>query len=302
MNIKLARISLLFIVLLYWTGGCVTNKQLTYLQYENDLKETNPTDTIMRHYTLKKKVYKLQPNDIISIRIASITDDEYNFIKKYETDLGLIRKLDQYSRNIEVSGQGNNSIGRMNVGGSDGQISSIALDRQNTGFTLDANGELELPEIGILKLSGLTIPEAELAVKETLEGYYEMPMVRIQILNYHFTVLGEVEGEGRYTSYDPQLTIFDAISLAGNIGEFADRSNIKIIRQEDDQAKVLYLNMLDETTLNADNFYVQRDDIIIVPALKARTTTTYTIKNISFALGLTAAALSLTALIIALSK
>ena len=60
--------------------------------------------------------------------------------------------------------------------------------------------------------------------------------------------------------------------------------------------------MLDETTLNADNFYVQRDDIIIVPALKARTTTTYTLKNISFFLGLTAAALSLTALIIALGN
>ncbi|MCK5210741.1 MAG: polysaccharide biosynthesis/export family protein, partial [Cyclobacteriaceae bacterium] len=279
----MARNSFLLIILLSWISGCVTNKQLTYLQYENDLKDINPTDTIMRQYSLKKKIYTLQPDDIISIRIASITDDEYNFIKKYETDLGLIRKLDQYSRNIEEAGQGSNyNSGRVNLGGgADGQISSIALDRQNTGFTLDANGELELPEIGVLKLSGLTIPEAEFKVKETLEGFYEVPMVRIQLLNYHFTVLGEVEGEGRYTSYDPKLTIFDAISLAGNIGEFADRSNIKIIRQEDEQAKVLYLNMLDETTLNADNFYVQRDDIIIVPALKVRTTTTYTLKNIS---------------------
>ncbi|MCK5207844.1 MAG: polysaccharide biosynthesis/export family protein, partial [Cyclobacteriaceae bacterium] len=244
----MTRILLLLIVLLYWISGCVTNKQLTYLQYENDLKEINPTDTIMRQYSLKKKVYRLLPNDIISIRIASITDDEYNFIKKYETDLGLIRKLDQYSRNIEEEVQLNNNFNsRMNIGGVDGQISSIALDRQNTGFTIDANGELELPEIGVLKMSGLTIPEAEFKVKETLEGFYEVPMVRIQLLNYHFTVLGEVEGEGRYTSYDPRLTIFDAISLAGNIGEFADRSNIKIIRQEDEQAKVLYLNMLDET-------------------------------------------------------
>lgn len=295
---------MLFIVLLYWISACVTNKQLTYLQYENDLKDLNPTDTIMRQYSLKKKVYKLQPNDIISIRVASITDDEYNFIKKYETDLGLIRKLDQYSKNIEADGQLNYGFNsRMNYGGgADGQMSSLMLDRQNTGFTLDVNGELELPEIGILKLSGLTLPEAAFKVKEALKGYFEAPMVRIQILNYHFTVLGEVEGEGRYTSYDPKLTIFDAISLAGNIGEFADRSNIKIIRQEDDQAMVLYLNMLDESTLNADNFYVQRNDIIIVPALKARTANTYTLKNIGFVLGITTAVLSITALIIALGK
>lgn len=295
---------MLFIVLLYWISACVTNKQLTYLQYENDLKDLNPTDTIMRQYSLKKKVYKLQPNDIISIRVASITDDEYNFIKKYETDLGLIRKLDQYSKKIEDDGQLNYGFNsRMNYGGgADGQMSSLMLDRQNTGFTLDVNGELELPEIGILKLSGLTLPEAAFKVKEALEGFFEAPMVRIQILNYHFTVLGEVEGEGRYTSYDPQLTIFDAISLAGNIGEFADRSNIKIIRQEDDQAMVLYLNMLDESTLNADNFYVQRNDIIIVPALKARTANTYTLRNIGFVLGITTAVLSITALIIALGK
>lgn len=293
---------MLFIVLLYLISACVTNKQLTYLQYENDLKDLNPTDTIMRRYSLKKKVYKLQPNDIISIRVASITDDEYNFIKKYETDLGLIRKLDQYSKKIEADGQLNYGF-RMNYGGgADGQMSSLMLDRQNTGFTLDANGELELPEIGILKLSGLTLPEAAFQVKEALKGYFEAPMVRIQILNYHFTVLGEVEGEGRYTSYDTKLTIFDAISLAGNIGEFADRSNIKIIRQEDDQAMVLYLNMLDESTLNADNFYVQRNDIIIVPALKARTANTYTLKNIGFVLGITTAVLSITALIIALGK
>ena len=278
---------ILSLSILSWLSSCVTNKQLTYLQYENDLKETNSTDSIMRAYTLKKKVYTLQPKDIISLRVASITDDEYNFIKKYETDLGLIRKLDQYSRQIEDDIQNNNYNNRMNFGvsGQDGQISSIALDRQNTGFVLDANGELELPEIGVLKLSGLTIPEAELKVKEALEGYFEVPMVRIQLLNYHFTVLGEVEAEGRYTSYDPKLTIFDAISLAGNIGEFADRSNIKIIREKEGEAGVLYLNMLDESTLNAHNFYVQRDDIIIVPAVKARTTQKYTIPNISRTLG-----------------
>jgi polysaccharide export outer membrane protein len=290
-----------------WITSCVPNKKLTYLQYGDDLKELSPTDTVLRKYDLKKKTYFLQPNDIISIRVASITDDEFNFIKKYESDLGLIRKLDQYNRNIEdEGGQGNNFNNRMMMGGgvnsADGQISSIMLDRLNTGFTLDANGELELPEIGVLDLGGLTIPEAEMKVKQALEGYYEVPMVRIQLLNYHFTVLGEVESEGRYTSFDPTLTIFDAISLAGNIGEFADRSNIKIIRQEEGEARVLYLNMLDETTLKADNFYVQRDDIIVVPALKARTTTQYTLKNVGFVLGITTAVLSITALIISLSR
>ncbi|NJN26301.1 MAG: hypothetical protein HC819_10145 [Cyclobacteriaceae bacterium] len=284
--------------------ACVPNKKLTYLQYGEDLRGSNPTDTILRQYTLKQKVYRLQPEDIITIRVASITSEEYNFIKKYETDLGLIRKLDQYSRSIITDNQQNllNNNNRMNIGGGEGMVSSLVLDRQNTGFTLDARGELELPEIGVLNLAGLTIPEAEQKIKEALTGYYEVPMVRVQLINYHFTVLGEVENEGRYTSFDPRINIFDAVSLAGNIGEFADRSNIKIIRGDGSQAKVLYLNMLDERTLDADNFYIQRDDIIIVPALQARTTSRYTLKNISFFLGISTAILSIAALVISLNN
>ncbi|MCG8308803.1 MAG: polysaccharide export protein [Cytophagales bacterium] len=292
----------LFLSALSWLSACVTNKELTYLQYENDLKEINPTDSIVRSYVLKSKVYKLQPKDIISLRVASITEDEYNFIKKYETDLGLIRKLDQYNRSIDSDDGRNDLNNRINLGNVDGRISSLVLDRQNTGFTIDNNGELELPEIGIIRLSGLTIPEAENKIKEALKGYYEVPMVRIQLLNYHFTVLGEVESEGRYTSYDPKLTIFDAIALAGNIGEFADRSNIKVVRQKEDEARVLYLNMLDESTLNADNFYIRRDDIIIVPALKARTSQKYTLPNIGRTLGWIGAVTGILALVVTLSR
>ncbi|GEM_PF-341280 len=296
-NFQLSTLCILILI-----ASCVPSKKLTYLQYDDDLKDVNPMDSIMRIYDLKRSEYALKANDIISIRVASITESQYNFIKKYETDLGIIRKLDQYSRRIDEETQIANNLGRMNMGGAGGQISSIILDRQNTGFTLDKNGELELPEIGVINLAGLTVPEAEAKVKEVLEGYFEIPMVRIQLLNYHFTVLGEVESEGRYTSFDPTITIFDAISLAGNIGEYADRSNIKIVRQDNGQAKVLYLDMLDERTLNADNFYVKRDDIIIVPPLEARTTQRYTLPNIGRILGIASAILSVTALVISLSN
>ena len=304
MNIKLIRISFFLIVLLYWVSGCVPTKKLTYLQYGDDLKGDNLIDTVLRSYDIKIKTYYLQPDDIISLRVASITSEEFNFIKKYETDLGLIRKLDQYNRSIESenTNRNSNTYGRVNLNAQDGLISSIALDRQNTGFTLDANGELELPEIGSLHLAGLTIPEAEILVKESLEGYYEAPMVRIQLLNFHFTVVGEVNNEGRFTSYDPTITIFDALSLAGDIGEYADRTNVKIIRNENGMAKVLYINLLDETTLDSENYFVKRNDVIIVPALEARTAQTYTLPNIGKTLGMIGAITGIIALVISLSR
>ena len=293
---------ILFLSILSWLSSCVTNKELTYLQYGDDLKTVNPTDSIVRLYSLKKDVYRLIPGDIISVRVGSITDSEFDFIAKYQTDLGVIRKLGQYRQSLESDRySNNNNTNRLSVN-AQGSISNLVISGQNIGFTLDNAGQLELPEIGKVTLAGLTLPEAEDRVKEMLKGYYEIPMVRIQLLNYHFTVLGEVENEGRFTSFNPEITIFDAISLAGNIGEFADRSNIKIVRQGENEAKVLYLNMLDETTLKADNFYIQRDDIIVVPAVKARTTQKYTIPNISRTLGWVGALTGILALVISLSK
>lgn len=298
---------LLSLVLVVALGSCVPTKKITYLQYGKDMKSETPKDTVVRNYELKTDTYRLQANDIISLRVASVTDEEFNFIKRYETDLGNYRKLNQYSqgfnRGNNQNNRGGNNFGfNAGAGNNQGNISSLALDNQNTGFSIDLNGEMELPDVGKIKLAGLTIPEAELLVKERLQGYYETPMVRIQLLNWHFNIVGEVENEGRYTSFDPEITIFDAILIAGNLGEYANRNNIKIIRNKEGEAKVLYVNLLDETTLNAENYYIQRGDMIIVDALEARTSNTYTWTNIGRTLGIVSAALAATALVISLSR
>ena len=255
---------------------------------------------------MQKEIYRLQPEDIISIQVASVTESEFDFIAKYQNELGVIRKLGQYNQNFQDGGAvGGQNLGGLNIGGAGAAgnpLSGLVLSGQNTGFTLSQAGELELPEIGKLSLAGLTIPEAEMRIKERLDGYYETPMLRVQLLNYHFTVLGEVENEGRFTSFDPEITVFDAISLAGNIGELADRSNVKIIRREGVEAKVVYLDMLDERTLTADNFYVKRNDIIVVPPLKARTAQRYTLPNIGRTLGFVGAITGVLALVISLSR
>lgn len=296
----------LFLMMLgHLVFSCVPTKKLAYLQAPEGLDVVQPYDAVTNSYPLKKIDYLLQPNDVISLRVASITEDQYNFIKQYEEDLGIIRKLNQYDQGQMIVGQQGN-MNQMFGGGIRGEegggFPTILLDRQNTGFVLDQDGNLELPQIGTAELAGLTIPEAELKIKEMLQGFFETPMVRIQLLNYHFTIVGEVVNEGRFTSFDPEINIFDAITLAGNLTEFADRANIKIIRMEDNQSKVIYLNALDEKTLNAENFYLRRGDLIIVPPLDARTASMYTLPNASRALGIVSAALSLAALIISLGR
>src|SRR5690606_32773403 len=132
------------------------------------------------------------------------------------------RKLNQYEQSIQSQGMNQRMMG-IGTQGQDGVMNPIALDRQQTGFILDEEGFLELPYIGKIELAGKTIPQCENLIREKLTGYFETPVVRVQLLNFHFTILGEVNQEGRYTIYDPNATIIDAISLAGNLNDFADR-------------------------------------------------------------------------------
>ena len=277
-----------------------------YLQADNELKKEKTYDSIMATYDLKLQRYTLKPEDIISLRVASVTPEEYNFIKKYEQDLGIIRELNQYNRVDQGDGNASQPLmgaaGRGSTESGFTNISTIILDRMNTGFVIDLNGELLIPQAGKVKLSGLTIPEAEMKVTELLQGYFETPVVRIQLLNFHFTVLGEVNEEGRYTSFDPEISIFDAITMAGNLTEFADRANIKLIRQVGGQARVIYINTLDEKTLNAENLYLKRGDLIIIPPLTSRTLSNYALPNASLILGLSGAVFSLLSLLIVITR
>jgi polysaccharide export outer membrane protein len=264
---------LLLIATIFCLSACVPNKRLVYLQTKHEPKRgaVSNADTTKRYYKTYFEEYVLKPRDIISIRIGSITPAEFDFVQKYEEQLGLIRKLNQYDQASKNQGQRSSAQG----GNGDAGLSSITLDRLQSGFVLDDEGNLELPYIGTIKLSGISVPEAELVLKQKLRGYFETPVVRVQLLSFHFTILGEVNKEGRYTTFDPNSTVIDAISISENLTDFADRSKIKIVRTRGDEAEVFYVNTLSEDLLGQPGFYLRPNDVIIVPPLPARAARKY---------------------------
>ena len=124
----------------------------------------------------------------------------------------------------------------------------------------------------------------------------------MQLLSFHLTILGEVTKAGRYTSYSPNTSIIDAITLADNLNDFADRSKIKVIRQEGEKATVFYVNMLAEDLLAQPGYFLQPNDLIIVPPLKARFLTKYGIQSYSAALTVITSTITMLVLISTLNN
>jgi polysaccharide export outer membrane protein len=231
-------------------SSCVTNKKYVYLQKDDVNVKDLPKDTVVRSYDLENYEYRIQPEDNISVRFESLTPQEY----------------DIFNRNIMAQQQNQN----LNQG------NAILI-----GELVDPQGEITYPVIGKVKVAGLTVFEVQNMLQKLADQYLDSPVVKVRLINFRFTLLGEAKREGTVVLANNRINYIEAIGLAGGLTDFADKRNIKLIRQVDGKAQVRYLNLLDENFINSPEYFVYQNDILIVPALRQRPYQTYFGKNLS---------------------
>ncbi len=249
---KLLQVIVLFALIF----SCVPNKKSLMLQNQDtDLYGPAPKDTLLRTHDIIPDDYKLQHEDVVSIQISSLTPKEYDFFSQ---------GLPQNQINIGGTRQGGGAL---------------------YGYLIDANGEVEFPVVGKVKLGGFTVYEAEEKIRTIAEEYLEEPVVRVRLLNFRFVVIGEVSGRAvTLNTYNNRMSMMEAIGLAKGLSEMADMSNVKIVRQEENIAKVYYVNLLDEKFIQSPLYYVHPNDVIIVPPLKQKPFRNYFEQNLALIL------------------
>jgi polysaccharide export outer membrane protein len=218
-------------------ASCVTNKKTQYLQKEDVNREPSQSDSLVRKYETFGGSYKIQPNDILHIQVKSITDPNYNFFELNN---------DQPTQNMNTT--------------------AAALN----GHLVDPSGKIDFPVVGKVHVAGLTIIEVQDEVKKIAARFIRDPVVNARIVNFRFSVLGEVMKEVTVTTLNNDVTLFEAISLAGGLTELADRANIKLIRYTNGTSEVRYLNLLEEEFLESDNIFIHQRDVLVVPPLRQK--------------------------------
>lgn len=135
------------------------------------------------------------------------------------------------------------------------------------GYTVDDEGSIHLPMIGDVRVGGQTVHDSEEIVKIRAEEYLKDVIVKVRLMNFKVTVIGEVNNPGVLFNYNSEYTIFDAISDAGGFTNYADLNEIKVIRSTPQGDKVFVVDAQEKSILSSEVFYMNPNDIInISPA------------------------------------
>ena len=147
--------------------------------------------------------------------------------------------------------------------------SSIASSNNNynrpKGYLVDSKGDVILPVIGKIHAAGKTCTELATDISAALKNsdYIKDASVNVQIMNFKFSVLGEVQKPGTYEIQGERITIMEAISKAGDLNIDGNR-DITVIRERNGVRDVAKVDLRSKDLFKSPYYYLQQNDTVYV--------------------------------------
>lgn len=210
--------------------SCITTRKLIYLQYHG-----TPPDTAI---SVQNEDYRIQPFDNLFIRVAT-PDPQWS----------------EMFNTIQASSASNN-------------ITEQSADL--ISYAVDGEGNIELPYAGKFMVAGKSINMVKTGLETVLKSYVTDAVVTVKLINNYISVIGEVRQPGRYQIYKNRMNIFQALALAGDLGEYSNRQKIQIIRQISGASVIKEFSLTDRSILTSEFFFVMPNDVIYAKPIKGR--------------------------------
>lgn len=155
------------------------------------------------------------------------------------------------------------------------QVGSTGISGNSkiSGYTLDDKGEIDFPVFGKIKVSGMTKSEVAEHVKTSLmeANLINDPVVTVEFMNLYVTVLGEVSSPGKYMISKDQITLLEALSMAGDLTIYGIRDGIYVIREENGQRITYKTDIRSKNLFASPAYFLKQNDVIYVEPNKTKT-------------------------------
>ena len=204
-------------------SGCATREEIVYFQDIEELQNLQAPENF---------VPEIEINDVLRIDVSSLNDE---VVEPF---------------NFDVSQGGS--------GGGGGGGSAVM-----SGYLVEADGTIEFPVLGEIYVLGMTRNEVEKYLTNALREYVTDAVVRVRIVNFKITVLGET-GSQVINVPDGRISIPQAIAMAGDVSYDGQRENILIIRQHDDKISYGRVDLTSAKIFDNPFYYLKQNDIIYV--------------------------------------
>ena len=218
----------LLIFLLTVIFSCRSSQELIFLKdaANNETIKGLPTE------------YVLKPGDILYISIKSISP-EVNLLF-----------------NPEANMEANTGMGY--------QKYTTPSGAYLYGFEIDADGNIKLPMLGKIKVSGVSLSQMESVVQKKTDEFLKDAIVKVKLLNFKITVTGEVRNPGTYYNYNNSITVIEALALANGNTDFASIKTVMVVRPFMNGNKTYLLDLSTKSIYLSEAFYLQPNDYVIV--------------------------------------
>ncbi|MFD2937178.1 polysaccharide biosynthesis/export family protein [Spirosoma flavum] len=143
---------------------------------------------------------------------------------------------------------------------------------RTSGYLVDADGTIKLPLVGQLAVVGLTNAKTADLISTKLKTYLKEPTVTVRNLNFRISVLGEVTRPSLFTIPNEQITLPEALGLAGDLTIYGRRDNVLIIREEGNRRVFARLNLTRRDAFQSPYYSLHSNDVVYVEPGKVRVT------------------------------
>ena len=226
---KMMKNLIYYLILLLTMFSCKPKENMVYMEKEKAVAETEINQAVFYGT-------HIQSGDLLDIKVTAF-------------DENAVRPFNLYS---------------MNNSSSPGQLSGQTAQLAPQGYLVDNEGFIYFPVLGKLYIKGMTLAQLRADLEKRLLAYLSDPLVSIKQLNFNITVLGEVKKPGQYTNPSDKITVLQALGLAGDMTDFGNRTNVKLIREIDGVSKTFTIDFTNKNITNSPYYYMQQNDVLYV--------------------------------------